>query len=382
MNKKVRIALMTHTIDGRSASGTALVATKCIEALLARQDEFELTFVHFERSNEDIYQQGIREVIFPTFRIHFFNRRFFRQTYYFLTTKDRFDIAHWFQPRLYPFFWLAPAAHIVVTVHGAGDFTPENKFILSRFIHNWTLRLFRKKVSAAIAGSDYARKDIMKYYRLDPAQVRVVNNGADASFVPATAEEIARVKEKYRLPEKFFLGVGRFIPSKNVPRILRAFEEFCKETGNTDMRFVNIGAKGLERPLVDEFLAATAYKDRIQLVGYVEQEDLSVFYSAAYALVFPLLNEGFGLPAVEAMACRTPTIISTTAAPEFSDEDAMLVDALDMHDIARAMRMLVKDPELRERIIEAGERKAATFTWKASTNKIIQIYQELMERAK
>ncbi len=380
MQKKICIALMTHTIDGRSASGTAVVATKCIEALLARPEEFELTFIHFERSDEEIYKHGVREEILPAFRIGFFNRRFFRQTYYFITTKDRFDIIHWFQPRLYPFFWLAPAKRIVVTVHGAGDFTPENKFIFSRFVHNWTLRLSRKHVSVAIAGSEYAKNDIVRYYHLDPVQVIAVNNGADASFVPARPEAIARVRERYQLPEKFFLGVGRFISSKNVPRILQAFDEFCEKSGNADMRFVNIGAKGMEKPAVDAVVAASPYKERISFVPYVEQEDLPVFYSAAYALVFPLLNEGFGLPAVEAMACGTPAIISETAAPEITSDDAMLVDALDVHDISRAMREIAADPSLRERLKKSGKAKADTFTWKATGDKVIAIYKELMER--
>jgi alpha-1,3-rhamnosyl/mannosyltransferase len=279
---------------------------------------------------------------------------------------------------MYPFFWKLPAKYTVVFVHGAGDVAPGKPFVFSREILNKILIFFRRRINIAIAGSDFARKEIIKYYHFDPSQVRVVNNGVDESFIPASPNIIAETVKKYKLPRKYFLGVGRLIPVKNVLRSLEAFEEFCKETGNTEMYFVNIGARGSERPAIDAFLAASPYKDRIMLIDYVDQTDLPVMYSDAYALVFPLLNEGFGLPAIEAMACGIPAVISETAAPEITNDDAVLVDAEDMHDIARAMRALVEDSAFYERIKKAGQTKAATFTWKANGDKVIAIYEELM----
>jgi glycosyltransferase involved in cell wall biosynthesis len=381
MKEKIRVALMTYAIDGRPAKGTAVVARKCTEVLLEARDRFELTFIHFDRSDDPIYGHGVREVVLPEIYPRFLNRRSLRLLRYFLSTRDRYDIVHWFQPRMYPFFWLAPTTHIVVTAHGAGDMTPENDFIPSRSIFNWTMKHFHHKISIAIAGSRYAAADIIKYYGFDQSQLRVVNNGVESTFAPADEAKVEAVRAKYSLPESFFLGVGRLIPSKNILRTLEAFAEFCSLSGDTKMHFVNIGAKGTELPAIESFLAGCEYRDRIHLLSYVEQEDLPATYSAAYALVFPLLNEGFGLPAIEAMACGTPAVISKTAAPEITDEDALLVDALDVHDIMRAMRSLVDDSTMRDRVAAAGKLKAATFTWKASTDKIIRVYEELMARA-
>ena len=372
---------MTSTIDGRTAAGTAVVARKTVESLLAHQERFELAYIHYEKCDDPIYMHGVRDIVIPEIRIRLLNKRSLRLIYYFLTTKDRFDIIHWFQPRLYPFFWWAPARYTVATIHGAGDTKKDVPFVLSRVMFNWVIRLFNKRIAIGIAGSEYSNNDIARSYWFEESRLRVVNNAADPTFAPASAEAIQRVKASYRLPEVFFLGVGRFIYSKNVPRVLQAFDEFCATTGNADMRFVHIGAKGMEKAAVDAAVEQSPYRDRMTFLPFVDQEDLAALYSSAYAVVFPLIGEGFGLPAVEAMRCGAPTIISDTASPEFSDDDALLVDALDTHSIARAMIAMAADHPMRDRLAKAGKAKADTFTWEASGEKIIRIYEELMKKS-
>ncbi len=377
MKPKIRLALMTSTIDGRLAKGTAVVARKCVETLLKHRDEFELTFIHYERFDDEIYQHGVREIIIPEFRFRVFNRRSLRFMYFILTTREQFDIMHWFQPRLYPFFWRAPATHLVVTVHGAGDVTAYNRFNAARHVFNWTLILWRKQIDIAIAGSSYAARDIAKYYRFEARQIRVIHNGADDSFKPASRDLIRAVRSKYDLPESFFLGVGRLIPIKNVVRCLQAFEMYCNESGDTRMHYVNVGATGTELPLVGAFLKKSRVRERVHVIRYVEQADLPGVYGAAFALVFPLLNEGFGLPAIEAMACGTPTVVSETARPEITGRDAVLVDALDVRDVARGMKEIM-DPKRNEEVKRNGFVLAKKFTWAASADAILAVYRELM----
>jgi len=377
LHKKPRVALMTYAIDGRRAKGTAIVARKCVEALLERRDEFDLTFIHYEKSDDPIYSHGVREVILPEFRPHFFNRRSLRQIYYFLTTKDVYDIAHWFQPRVYPFFWVAPATHLVVTLHTA-DYARAEYFNLMTEVFLWTLKLFRKKITIAIAVSEYARRVIIKVYGFEFEKVRVLNNGVESIFTPASPEAIAVVREKYSLPAKFFLNVARLNPSKNAFRVIRSFDRFARENPQSQIHFVNVGADGFDKQLVEEFLNKSPCKDRIHLIDYIDAQDLPAVYSAAFALVFPLLNDGFGLPILEAMACGTPVVASDTALPEITRDDALLVDAMNEEDIAEAMRTLVTDPDLREKLVHSGLTKARLFTWEEMTKKLIEIYRGLM----
>ncbi|HVV39393.1 MAG TPA: glycosyltransferase family 1 protein [Candidatus Paceibacterota bacterium] len=379
MSKKIRIGFMTHTIDGRKAKGTAVVARKYVEALLRHRDEFDITFVHYEKTDDPIYTHGVREVILPTFWPKFFNRHSLRQTWYFFTTKDRYDIFHWGQPRLYPFFWYVPAKHLVVATHGA-DTAKAEPFNFMVLVFKWMLILYRKRVDISIAASDFAKGEIERFYGFKPSQVRTITNGVEPMFVPASAEAVAAVKKKYKLPEKFFLNVARLNPGKNAFRVIRAYDLFMRTHPEADISFVNIGADGFEKKEVFEFLDKSAYKDRITLVEYIEQDDLPALYTAAYALVFPLLNDGFGLPLLEAMACGTPTAASDTALPEITSEEAILVNAFSEEDIAKAMETLLTDQNLRAKLIRNGFEKARASTWEAVGEKIIAIYKELAAR--
>jgi glycosyltransferase involved in cell wall biosynthesis len=376
---KIRIALMTHTIDGRRAKGTAVVARKYVEALLSRQDRFELTFIHYEKTDDPIYTHGVREVIFPEIRPRFFNRRSMRQTWYFLTTKDQYDIFVWFQPRVFPFFWKAPAKHLIIAVHDI-DISRVEHFDFMREFFFHLLRIFRNKVAIAIAASEHARRDIMATYKFSPERVRAIANGVETTFAPVEASLIARVREKYALPEQYFLNVARLNPGKNALGVMRAFEKFALEHPGHAIHLVNVGANGTEKDLVDAFLAQSPVRDRIHLIKYVDTEDFAAVYGAAFALVFPLLNDGFGLPLLEAMACGTPTIISKTARPEITDNDAILVDAYSIESIANGMLKMLEDTSLREKLIQRGFEKARKYSWDATGRKFIAICEELTAR--
>lgn len=376
-DKKIRVALMTHTIDGRRAKGTALVARECVEALLARRDEFDLTFVHYENCDDPIYMHGVREVILPKLGPSIINRRSLRQILYFFATTDRFDIFHWFQPRLYPFFWVAPAKHLVVTVHGA-EVARAEPFNGMVFLFLWTLRLFRNHISAAIAVSNYAREAILREYGFSKDRVRVIHNGVDPRFRPSLKEEVKRVREKYGLPDHFFLNVARLNPSKNAFRVLRAYDRYVREHADANIHFVNVGSEGFEKDAVMNFIRASSVHNRIHLVRYVEDSDLPAVYSAAYALIFPLLNDGLGLPLLEAMACGVPVVASKTAHPEISHDEAILVDAMSEKEIAEAMHILVSDKQLRDRLTSSGKRTAGRFTWDAMGEQVVSLYKELM----
>ena len=379
MKKKIRVALMTYTIDGREAKGTAVVARHWTEALMKVRDRFELTFLHYEKSHEDIYNYSVREVIFPEIPVPLFNRRSLRMIWYFLTTRDEYDVIQWFQPRLYPLFWLAPARHIFVAVHGAGDVVKGAPFNLMRHVFNWTLMLFKWRVSAALVGSEFAKNDCLKHYGFAPAQMHVVHYGVDDIFRPADRAAILRVRQKYGLPGKFLLNIARLDPAKNALRAMKAFILFAQHSSDIDMHFVNVGWKGSEKPLVDVFLADSPLKDRIHIVKYVETEDLPIVYSAAFALAFPLLNEGFGLPVLEAMACGTPVLCAETAFPDVARDEAVLVDAYSEESIADGIRRICSDAVLRETLKERGLRKVRDFTWEASGRKFIDVYERVLE---
>lgn len=375
-DKKIRIAVMTHTIDGRKAMGTAVVARKTVEALLAHRDEFDITFVHYEKTDDPIYTHGVREVILPSFKPAFLNRRSLRQTWYLLTTKDRYDIFHWFQPRLYPFFWMAPARHLTLHVHST-DIDRLDPFNLMVWVYKWTLRIGRSAISVGFASSAQARLDILKDYWFKPEQIVSRPNGADERFKPQSDEAVAAARLKYKLPEKFLMNVARLHVTKNAFRTIRAFVRFAEQHPESDIHFVNVGDRGKEEKEVKEYIAASPYKDRIHLVGYVDNDDFAALYAASRGLVFPLVNDGFGLPMLEAMAVGIPTAVSKRALPEVTSDDSILVDPFSEQEIAEAMHTLASDASRREQLINEGFVFAKENSWTAMQDAILGHFRRL-----
>lgn len=373
---------MTYAIDGRLGKGTAIVARYAVEELLKNQNDFDLTFLHYEKSDEKFYNHGVMEVIFPRFTFKYLNFRWFRQIYYFLTTKDHYDVILWFQPRMYPLFWLAPAKNLICWIHGAGDLGEENVKTrdLGRSMFNWSLKNYNSKLCLAFAGSEFARQDVINKYGFeDPKKVKVVHYGVDSFYYRRSEEEIKNIRQKFNLPENFLLNVARLNPGKNAFRVIRAFDKFATENPSETIHFVNIGDIGSEAEEIKKYISESKNKDRIHLVGgFLDRmTDLPAIYSAAYALVFPLLNEGFGLPIMEAMNCGTPTVVSNTCYPDITEKETILVDALSDDSVAEGIRKIVKDKALRQELIGNGYIFVRNFTWQKMGENIMNIFRDI-----
>jgi glycosyltransferase involved in cell wall biosynthesis len=248
-----------------------------------------------------------------------------------------------------------------------------------RSLFNFSLRFWSGNVDAAIAGSAFARNDIIaKYGFPDASKVKVIHNGVDQMFYPRSDEEVAAVKKKYGLPDRFVMNVARLNPGKNAFRVIKAFDKYATESSDESIHFVNIGSRGSEEHDVKSFVLRSAHKHRIHFVGYVDEQDLPAFYTASLGLVFPLLNEGFGLPNLEAMACGVPVVVSETCRPELDEDSAVLVDATSVEDIARGMQVLITNDSLREKLIRNGLRKAALFSWENTGLALCQLYTALV----
>ena len=377
MGQKPKIALMTYAIDNRAAKGTAIVARYSTEKFLELKDTYDLTFIHYEKCTDPIYQHGVKEIIIPEWR--WMNFRSLRQIWFFLTTKEQFDCMVWFQPRLYPFFWLAPARKIFVTLHGAGNWGQKDRFEFGAFMYLWTIRLWSKYIDLGTGGSEYARNDIIEKYKFDPKHVALLHYGADERFERKGEDAIQKIREKYGLPPTFILNVARYVYTKNAHGVIKAFDQYMTKHPDSDLHLVNIGGKSVDTERVMHLYNTSRWKDRIHLIEYVEVEELPIFYSACLALVFPLMDEGFGLPAIEAMRCKCPVVVANTAYPEITNDTGLLVNAYDPNDIERGIKTIVEDRELRERIAEAGYHAAQKYTWKNYGDKLVKLVDDLIK---
>jgi glycosyltransferase involved in cell wall biosynthesis len=251
----------------------------------------------------------------------------------------------------------------VLTVHDLiFKHLPAHHKRLNRWYLNQALPLYCRQASHIIAVSECTRRDLVAAYGLPPDKITVVHEAADPRFRPQSAQAVAVVRSRYRLPERYVVFVGTIEPRKNLTRLLAAFEEVYS-VGLTD-GLVIVGRRGW---LYDAFFAAlerSRVRDAVIFPGYVADADLPAIYAGAQALAFPSLYEGFGLPVLEAMTCGTPVTCSATSSlPEITGDAALPFDPENVQSITTALRRLLSDTDLQASFSQRGFEQAAKFSW-------------------
>jgi glycosyltransferase involved in cell wall biosynthesis len=178
--------------------------------------------------------------------------------------------------------------------------------------------------------------------------------------------------------EDIILFVGTLQLRKNIIRLLEAFESaYC-----SGWKLILAGAPGgYGGSEIAERINNSRYRDKIEVTGYVPPEELEKLYSRASIFAFPSLDEGFGIPVLEAMAHGVPVLTSNRPAlAEIAANAAILVDPLDTKAIAEQLKQLMQNPELREQLGEKGTAQAHQFTWARTVHDTYAIYKELVSR--
>ena len=212
-----------------------------------------------------------------------------------------------------------------------------------------------------IAVSHFTARQVVDILGVEAARVRVVHHGVRPS--PETG--VTR--------EKIVLHVGAIQRRKNISRLVDAFESLGR-----DWQLVLAGSAGYGGPEIVAKIGAARSRERIRVLGYVSPAELAEWYARATIFAFPSLDEGFGMPVLEAMACGTPVIASNhSAVPEVAGDAAWLVDPEDTAELAAALVALAQDPERRADLSRRGLARAAQFTWIEAVEKTWQVYREL-----
>ncbi|MCC5613276.1 glycosyltransferase family 4 protein [Nostoc sp. CHAB 5834] len=230
--------------------------------------------------------------------------------------------------------------------------------------------------------SQYSRKEIERYTGAPGSKIEVLYLGIDTTLFQSvtSAADKDRVKAKYKLPDQYILFVGNVKPNKNLRRLVDGFAQLLAEL--PDLTLVITGRQeGFitgDPDLFARIRADKALESRIVFTGFVDTPDLPVLYSSAHVFAFPSIYEGFGFPPLEAMACGCPVVASNAASiPEICGEAALYVDPLDSADIARGVRVLATDKELRERLVKTGHQQCRQYDWEVSSDRFIAMIQEM-----
>lgn len=273
---------------------------------------------------------------------------------------------------------------MVVTIHDviyleSFDFSGSAYQNFGNVYRRFIVPRIAKKAKRIITVSEYAKKIISKRLGIAENKIEVVYNGVHPSYEQIqNIKQLDNVQQRYRLPDKFLLHFGNTASRKNTIGVLKAYHLYTQQNSHTFPLVIT----GIERALLSKLLQSVKAEellDQIILPGYIASDDLPAIYNLAFIFLYPSLNEGFGMPVIEAMACGTPVITSTvTSLPEVAGDAALLVDPYNENEICNAIETLTSQPELCTSLRIKGLNNAKRFSWETAAKKTMAIYKSVL----
>lgn len=301
----------------------------------------------------------------------------------------RLDLDAFFFPAVYSYYPVLTRMPVVVTLHDViADHFPEATFPNRKLMYFWKAkqRLALWQADHLLTVSEASRSAIADYFGWPADRIAVTTEGASDTFAPRPLDGAAReVLARYGLApdERFVVYVGGISPHKNLGALVDALRLLHADEATTDVRLVLVGdyehdAFHSDYPRLRRQIDDAALVDVVHFAGYVPDDDLAYLYAAARALAFPSLEEGFGLPALEAMQCGTPVAASRRGSlPEIVGDAGLLFDPLDPSDMARALQTLVTDDALRADLAARSLARAERFSWDAAARMTLALFDEI-----
>lgn len=229
-----------------------------------------------------------------------------------------------------------------------------------------------------VAVSESTARDLRDLLGLPTRRLRVVYPGCGRLFRPLGVDECRGVLARHRVQPPYLLHVGTLEPRKNLVHLLRAYQR-VRGTLADPPSLVLAGAFGWGAAAVRAAIDDLALSEHVRLTGHVPTGDLPALYSAASLFVYPSRYEGFGFPALEAMACGTPVLTSDVSSlPEVVGDAAIRVDPDDTTALAEAIVRVLSDPALGAALRQAGPLRAAAFTWNRCARAMLEVYDEAL----
>jgi glycosyltransferase involved in cell wall biosynthesis len=275
---------------------------------------------------------------------------------------------------------LVQTVPIVVTIHDVSFIERPGYLPWSRAQQlRWSVRRTVAAAAKVITISEFSRQAIARAYALDPAGIAVTPLASQDHFRPVNHEMARRrVAEKLGVNRPFVLNVGDLHPRKNQIGLIRAFRALLEAHPNLPHMLLMAGQHTWFAPKIIDEVRRNGLEERVVFTKFVEDDFLPALYNAADLFVFPSHYEGFGLPAIEAMACGRPVVCSdATALPEVVDGAAILFPPDSVGEQMRAMRDVLLDRELSQRMEKKSLQRAKFFDWRETARRTLDVYHEV-----
>jgi glycosyltransferase involved in cell wall biosynthesis len=268
----------------------------------------------------------------------------------------------------------------VLTVHDTSifDFPEDHAFEWREYIRSFLGRRARA-AARVITGTEYSRRDIIKDLGVPAERIAVTPYGVATRFNRTTPSS-PPPGGGLDAPQLLFPGAPT--RRKNLDLVLLGMAESSPESAMRRAHLIITGATSDEFPKHRDKIKSLSLEERVQWRGKMPLEHMPGLMEASDAVVYPSLQEGFGFPALEAMALGTPVIASNTSClPEVLGDGALLVDPTDIKGFMAAAEAVLTRPDLRQELVAKGRARAAHFTWERCADLTIDVYQEAVASA-
>lgn len=373
----MRIAVNSIFLQKNNLEGYGYFVQEIFRRLAKQFPQHEFIFI-FDREYDEqfIFSSNIKPIVVAPKARHAFSFKYWYDVKLPMALRSiKPDVL--IQP--YGFCSLTTNIPQVLVVHDLA-FKHYPQFIAKHHLYYYRAytKKFLNKATAIATVSEFSKSDIVQQYKIDPEKINVVYSAAKNIFKPIDISLQQKTKEKYSDGREYFLFVGGIHPRKNLMNLLRAFSLF-KKWQRSNMKLLVAGRMAWQYDDIVEKLKTYKYRDDVVLLNYLPEDELANITASAYAMLFPSLFEGFGVPVIEAMQCAVPVITSNTSSlPEIGGSAALYADPTDADAIAKQMLQLYKDESLRNKLIEEGKVQAAKFSW----DKTAELMWEVIEKTK
>ncbi len=276
-------------------------------------------------------------------------------------------------------FPLAGAPRSIVTIHDLSwHHTPSSYSSLERARQRRWTALAARHANGIVVVSESTGKDLAALHPAAAGKMTTISPGADdACFSSVPASEVQRVRDRYGLKGRYLLALASFHPRKNLPGLVEAYDRF-RARGPERIQLLLAGRGGSDSARVLARIARSPFRGDILLSGYVPREDLAALYAAAELFVLVSHYEGFGIPALEAMARGTPVLVSDLPVfREVCGEAAIRVAPDDPDAVAEGIGASIRDTPERSARIEAGIRRAHGYRWEDSATRLKDFFRRV-----
>ncbi|MBN1178973.1 MAG: glycosyltransferase family 4 protein [Anaerolineae bacterium] len=271
------------------------------------------------------------------------------------------------------------ARRFVITVHDLNFlYYPQFLTAESQRYYAGQIEWAVRRAAHILADSEATRQDLVRLLSVPAERVTTVHLAADPTFGRADAARLRQTLAQYDLTPGYILFVGTLEPRKNVPGLLAAYH-ILRDRGEVTAPLVAVGGRGWLYEETFETVETLNLAAHVRFLHDVPNADLPALYTGAALLTTPSFYEGFGLPALEAMACGTPVVISNRGSlPEIVGGAGVEVDPEEPEAIAAGIAAVLGDPDLRARLVQAGSARAAQFTWQETARKTVEVYRGVL----